>query len=348
MRISQWRSMAAAGIGITLALGAAACGSGGSSAGSDEGSKAKSIVAPLSGQLGDKSFMDSADRGFKRAEKDLGVNIKAIEASSNDAPAWERNLREAAKRSDIGLVATGGTVVASTLKKVAPAFPQQKFLIFDAPSQGSNSAGITYAQNEGAFLAGALAAYITKNPDKFPKAKGTMKVGLVAGVDIPVIRDFVVGFEQGVKTVDPNVQIDLRFTGDFVSPQKGYDTATAVFKDGADVVYQVAGPTGIGVLKAAKEAGRYGLGTDSNQNDLHPGFIAASVIKSVDNTVYQAIKDFTEGKLTMGETRVGNLANDGVGIEFDSSIVPAEIQQKINELKQQVVDGKITVATVLK
>ncbi|MFF4776412.1 BMP family protein [Microtetraspora fusca] len=340
--------VAAAGVGLTLALATAACGSEGTPAASGGKPAAKNMVAPLSGQLGDKSFMDSANRGFKRAETDLGVTVKVIEASTNDAPAWERNLREAAKRDDVGLVLTGGTVVASTLKKVSPAFPNQKFLIFDAPSQGPNSTGITYAQNEGAFLAGALAAYITKSPDKFPKAKGSMKVGLCAGMDIPVIRDFIVGFQQGVKTVDPNVTVDVRFTGDFVSPQKGFDTASAMFKDGADVVYQVAGPTGIGILKAAKEAGRYGIGTDSNQNDLHPGFIAASVIKSVDNTVYQAIKDFTDGKLTMGETRVGDLSNDGVSIEFDDAIVPADVQKQIGDLKQQVTDGKITVDTALK
>ena len=264
-----------------------------------------------------------------------------IPASTNDPPAWERNLREAAGQETVDLIVTGGTVVASTLEMVAPDFPDKPFLIFDAPSSGPNVTGITYAQNEGAFLAGALAALITKNPDKFPNATGSMKVGLVTGQDIPVIRDFIKGFESGVRYVDPAVAVDVRFTNDFVNPELGFETAGAVFDDGADVVYQVAGPTGLGILRAAEDRGRYGIGQDSNQNDLHPGFIAASAIKSVDNTVFQGISDALGGTLTMGETRVGNLANDGVDLEVDPAIVPPDIAAQIEDIKAKIVAGEV-------
>lgn len=330
---SYFRSAGSAlfvGISIASALGATAAKAGDFS-----------VWAPLSSPLGDKSFMDSANRGLLQAESELGVKLKVIPASANDPAAWGRNLREAAGNADVNLVVTGGTLMSSTLESIAPEFPNQKFVIFDAPSSAANVTGITYAQNEGAFLAGALAAYITTNPDKFPKAKGSKRVGLATGIDIPVIRDFIKGYESGVKYVDPSIVVDVRFTNDFGSPQKGFDIANAMFRDGADVIYQVAGPTGLGILKASAEFDRYGIGQDSNQNDLHPGHIAGSAIKHVDSTVFDAIKDASAGKLAMGETRIGNVANKGVDIEMDTTIVPADVVAKIDDIRGKIASGEI-------
>ncbi|MCU1557925.1 MAG: hypothetical protein JWN09_1920 [Microbacteriaceae bacterium] len=306
-----------------------------------------SISAPLSGQLGDKSFMDSANDGLTRAAKELGVKVKVVQAGADDAPAWERNLTEASSSGNYGLIVTGGTVVASTLKKVAKQFPNQKYLIFDSPSVGKNVTGISYAQNEGAFLVGALSALITDNPATFPRATGSKKIGVAGGMDIPVIRDFIVGFEQGAKAVDPNVTVDVRFINDFASAQKGYDVATAQFKDGADVVYQVAGAAGLGVLQAAEDSGRYAIGTDSDQNGIHPDSTPASAIKSVGNTVYNGIKSFQAGTLKFGTTIPGDIANSGVGIAFNDKLVPKDIQDKVDALRKQVVDGTIKVKSAL-
>jgi basic membrane protein A len=305
------------------------------------------IAAPLSGQLGDKSFMDSANEGFQRADKDLGVNIKVIEASGDDAPAWERNLTEASASGNYPLIITGGTVVASTLKKVAPQFPEQKYLIFDSPSVGPNTTGISYKQNEGAFLVGALAGLITTNPSAFPRATGSKKIGLVGGMDIPVIRDFIVGYEQGAKSIDPSITVDVRFIGDFQSAQKAYDLTTAIYKAGADVVYQVAGAAGLGILQAGADSGRYAIGTDSDQNYLHPDSTPASAIKAVGKTCYDAIQAFLAGKLEMGTTITGNIANGGVDIAFNDKLVPKAIQDQLNAQRQKVIAGTIKVDTVL-
>jgi basic membrane protein A len=299
------------------------------------------IYAPISGDLGDKSFMDSANRGLIMARDVLGAEVRVIPASTNDPPAWERNLREAARNRNVDLIVTGGTVVASTLEELAPDYPNRPFLIFDSVSVGPNVAGIVYKQNEGAFLAGCLAALITKNPDLFPKAKGTNIVGMCTGMDIPVIRDFATGFEDGVRYIDPTITIDMRFTNDFVNAQRGYEYATAMFNDGCDVVYQVAGPASLGVLRAAADANRYGIGQDSNQNDLHPGFIAASAIKAVGQTVFAAISAFKEGNLILGETIIGNIANKGVDLELDTSIVPESIARQLEEIKAKVASGEI-------
>jgi len=337
--------LTAAALVATAAVALVGC----SATPSDDGdsSDAVSITAPLSGQLGDKSFMDSANEGLTRAADELGVSVKVVEAGADDAPAWERNLTEAAASGDNDLIVTGGTVVASTLEKVAAQFPDQPFLIFDSESVGDNVTGISYAQNEGAFLVGALAALITSNPDQFPRATGSGRIGVAGGMDIPVIQDFIVGFTQGAKAVDPDIVVDVRFINDFASAQKGYDVATAMFNDGADVVYQVAGAAGLGVLQAGEDSGRYAIGTDSDQNDIHPDSTPASALKNVGNTVYDGIKAFLDDDLELGTTIVGDISNDGVGIVFNDALVPAAIQDQVEALRQQVVDGEITVDTAL-
>lgn len=335
-------------LATVVSLTLAACGGSDEDAGSgDGGKKTVNISAPLSGQLGDKSFMDSANEGLERAATDFGVKVKVIEAGADDAPAWERNLTEASASGDNDLIVTGGTVMASTLKKVAAQFPDQKYLIFDSPSVGDNVTGISYAQNEGAFLVGALAALVTTNPDAFPRATGSGKIGLVGGMDIPVIRDFAVGYEQGAKAVDPSIEVDLRFVGDFESAQGAYDLATAMYNDGSDVVYQVAGAAGLGVLKAGEESGRYAIGTDSDQNGLQPESTVASALKAVGTTVHLAIENFLDDKLEMGTTINGVIDNDGVGIVFNEKLVPAEIQKQVDDLRQKVIAGEITVDSAL-
>jgi basic membrane protein A len=338
---------AALATATVLALGA--CSSGSTSADSTSTASASdvTIAAPLSGQLGDKSFMDSANAGLQKAADELGVSVKVIEAGADDAPAWERNLTEASASGENDLIVTGGTVIASTLEKVAAQFPDQKYLIFDSESVGPNVTGISYAQNEGAFLVGALAALITTNPDQFPRATGSGKIGVAGGMDIPVIQDFIVGFTQGAKAVDPDIQVDVRFINDFASAQKGYDIAMAQFNDGADVVYQVAGAAGLGVLQAGEDSGRYAIGTDSDQNGIHPDSTPASAIKSVDNTVFDAIQSFLNGDLEMGTTIVGDIENDGVGIAFNDDLVPSAIQDQVDALRQKVIDGSITVDSAL-
>ena len=303
------------------------------------------VYAPLSGELGDESFMDSANRGLEWAQEELDCEVKVIPASTDDPQAWDRNLREAAQNPDVDLVVTGGTVVATTLEEIAPDFPDKPFLIFDAESNGDNVTGISYKQNEGAFLAGALAALITKNPDQFPNATGSNTVAIVGGEDIPVGRDFMAGFEDGAKYIDPNITVDSRFAGSFTDPQKGYDTAMAAINDGADVVYQCAGPAGLGVLKAAAESGRYGLGSDSNQNHLKEGYITARVIKAVDQTVFDAVKQAKEGKLEAGVTIMGDVSNGGMNLEMDEEMVPEEFRQQIEDIKEKIASGEITPAS---
>ena len=247
-----------------------------------------SIAAVLSGPLGDLSFMDSANVGFKKIKAVLGIPVRVVEASASDAPAWERNLTQVSSSGSYDLIITGSTQISSILKKVAAQFPKQKYVIFDSASVGPNVTGISFAQNEGAFLAGALAGLVTENPKIFPRAQGSKKVGVIGGKDIPVIRDFIVGFEQGAKLVDPEIAVDVRFTDDFGNAQKGFDVATAMFNSGVDVIYQVAGGSGVGILQAGQNSGRYTIETDSDQSFLQPESVVGSALKNVGAAVFNA------------------------------------------------------------
>jgi basic membrane protein A len=338
------RSLALVASALAVTVTLAGCGGGPASA---PGDQTLSVAAPLSGMLGDKSFIDSANDGLTRAEHDLGVKVKVIQAGTNDTSAWERNLTDASASGSYKLIVTGGTIVASTLEKVAKQFPQQQYLIFDANSTLPNVHGITYAQNESSFLAGALAAIITTHPQQFPRAKGTKKIAFAGGQDVPVINDFAVGYQQGAKAIDPSVQVDIRYVNDFSNAQKGYDTASAQLRDGADVVYQVSAAAGLGVLQAAEDAGRYSIGSDADQSGLHPDSVAASGIKAVGDTVYQAIEQFQKGSLTPGETTNADMAAGGVGLVLNKALVPADVSSRLDGLKQQIVDKKITVDTTL-
>lgn len=339
------RLLTGVAIGAAALLALTACsGSPDSTDGSaPPADKTVKIAAPMSGPLGDKSFMDSAMEGFDRAMADFNVEVQFIQAGSSDAPAWERNLTEASASGENALIVTGTTQISSTLEKVAAQFPDQQYLLLDSGSVAPNVSGVSFAQNESAFLAGVLAALVTTNPQDFPKATGSKKVGITAGMDIPVIQDYILGFTQGVKAVDPSIQIDVRFTDDFGNAQKGYDIASAQFADGADVIYQVAGGSGLGVLQAGVDAGRYAIGNDSDQNAVHPEIVLASALKNVGNAAYAGIASFLKGELKPGSSVVVDLSDDGVGLTLNDALVPASYSSKIDDFRQQVVDGAIVV-----
>jgi basic membrane protein A len=306
-----------------------------------------SVAAVLSGPLGDLSFMDSANVGFRKIKTDLGVPVRVVEGSASDAPGWERNLTQISSSGRYDLIITGSTQISSILKKVAAQFPKQKYVIFDSTSVGPNVTGISFAQNEGAFLAGALAGLVTKNPSLFPRAKGGNKVGVIGGKDIPVIRDFIVGFEQGAKLVDPKIVVDIRFTDDFGNAQKGFDVATAMYNDGADVIYQVAGGSGVGILQAGESSGRYSIGTDTDQSYLQPESVVGSALKNVGAAVFNAADAFAKGNLVEGVTIRSDLKSDGVGFVINDRITPASIAGQLEAYRQMVVSGKAVVETVL-
>jgi basic membrane protein A and related proteins len=343
-------------LGIALLAAAsvtlAACGSSSSTSSSTAGGSggagaSKPTVANVvNGPLGDQGFFDDAARGMKQLESS-GFKTQVIQSDANNPAQWKSNLESVAGKWDIVIVGT--TQMHDILNADAPKYPKQKFIIYDDVVKQPNVASIVYKQNEGSYVAGVLAGLVTTNKDKFPMATGSKTVGLVGGMDIPVINDFVVGFKKGVEVVDPSVQVKVSYVGNFTDSNKGYDQAKLMYDQGADVVFQVAGGAGIGVLKAAAAAKRYAIGVDSNQNAIQPGYILASMLKNIGDSLVLAVNDSAAGKLKYGETTQYGIANKGVGLDFGNNkdIVPADIKAKVDDFANQVATGKVQVPTVL-
>jgi basic membrane protein A len=327
-----------------LALGLSACsGSSGGTSTTSAGGGKLSVALAVNGALGDQGFFDDAQRGMVQLKKE-GHKTQTLQADVNNPAQWKSNL-ESVSTGSWSLAVAGTSQMTDIMTATAKKFPAQKFIIFDTVVNAPNVASITYKQNEGSFLAGVLAAYAATDKSSFPLSSGSKTVGVVGGMDIPVINDFVVGFKAGVKAVDSSIKVEVSYVGSFSDSAKGYDQAKAMYADGADVVFQAAGGSGIGVLQAAKDANKYAIGVDQNQNALQPGHVLASMLKHVGNSLVLAVDAAQAGKLKYGKTTSYGLANDGVGLDFDnnSGIVPDAIVKKIDALKQEVIDGKLTV-----
>jgi basic membrane protein A and related proteins len=224
---------------------------------------------------------------------------------------------------------------ASAIEKIAKEFPKLQFAIIDDVVKLPNVQSIVFKEQEGSFIVGLMAASASK----------TGKVGFVGGMDIPLIRKFQCGYEQGAKYANPKAEVFANMTGTtgaaWNDPARGGELAKAQFSKGADVVFAAAGGTGMGVYQAAKDSGKLAIGVDSNQNHLQPGTMLTSMLKRVDVAVYNVSKKFTPGMTVLG------LKEDGVGYAMDSnnaSLVTADMKKKAEAAKADIISGKIKVA----
>jgi basic membrane protein A len=320
-----------------------ACGSGSNGTG---GSKSIRAALVLPGPLGDKGFFDSAAGGLQRMHDQLGAQTKVLQSDSKNPSDWLQNLQSVSGQN-YDLVITGAQPMRDNLSQVAKASPNQKFLYFDDVVKQPNVASIVYKQNEGSFLAGVLAGQVTTDSKAFPLSKKSKKIGFVGGMDIRLINDFLVGFKTGVATIDPGIEVMTSYTGTFSDPQKGFAQAQTMFDQGADLVYAVAGRSGLGVLKAAQGANRYSIGVDSNQNGLYPGHVLASVVKHVDNSLFDLANNYKQGSLVTGKTYTYGLSNNGIGLVLDQKDVPSSVAGKIDLAQAKVANGQIKVPSAL-
>ncbi|WP_167434323.1 BMP family lipoprotein [Mesorhizobium helmanticense] len=305
-----------------------------------------SAVYVMSDNLGDMGFNDNAATGFARAEKD-GVRTRLLQASPSDPQLWRQNLEAVSNSGEWSIIFTGPNM-HDNLAAVAPQHPEQKYVFFDDQLDLPNVLSVKYAQNEGSYLAGALAAIAATDKADFPLSSGEPKIAVVAGMDLPVIQDFIVGFKQGAKTVVPNIEVQVIFIGNFNDAQKAYDLTKTAIENGANVVYNVAGPAGLGILKGAADAKKYAIGVDSDQNGLHPENVIASMLKQIGNSIYDSIGQVRDGKAEFGKLKIYGLANDGVGLVYNDALVPASVKAKIDEAKAKVVSGELKVETAFK
>lgn len=285
-----------------------------------------------SGGRGDKSFNDSAFNGTELAKKDVDVEIKTIETKS--AKDYEQNLTGMADACDV--VFAIGNNQKDALTAVAAKYPRVKFAIVDAVVDQDNVRSLVFSEEQGSFLAGYLAGLTTK----------TQKVGFVGGEQMPLIKKFEVGYEAGAKTSNPKVEfLPAKYTDSWDDIDKGKAAADVLFNGGADIVYHASGRCGIGVIKSAKEHGKFAIGVDSDQDDVEKGTVLTSMIKHVDQAVYQTIKDVATDSFTPGK-KVYDLKSNGVGLSemrFTKKLIPKDAMTKVNKVADEIKKGSLKV-----
>lgn len=293
------------------------------------------LIYDIGGKF-DKSFNEGAFHGAERFKQETGIDFRDFEIS-NDAQR-EQAMRKFARDGFSPILAVGFSQ-ADAMTKVAAEFPKTHFTIVDSVVKQPNVESIVFKEQEGSFLVGMLAAEASK----------TGKVGFVGGMDIPLIRRFACGYVQGVKYANPKAEVFQNMTGTtgdaWKDPVKGGELAKSQIDRGADVVYHAAGATGIGVLRAAADAGKLGIGVDSNQNGLFPGKVLTSMLKRVDNAVFKTFSDAKSGTWNPGVTVLG-LKEEGIAYALDDNnklLVTPEMKAAAEKATKDIVEGKIEV-----
>ncbi len=303
------------------------------------------IVFDLGGR-GDKSFNDGAYLGAERAEKELGVRVRFVEpGEGSDREAGLRLL--AAEGMD--LVIGVGFIFTDDLTQLAKEYPNTNFGGVDysvgQDKDGkvilppANLAALKFREEQGSFLVGAIAALAGKSK----------KVGFVGGMNFPLIHKFEMGYSAGVKAVCPDCEVLSQYAGvtpeAFRNPGKGKELALSQYQQGVTVIFHASGSTGLGVFEAARQTGKLAIGVDADQYKEAPGYVLTSMVKRVDNAVFDAIKRVKEKRFKGGIYQYG-LAEDGVGYVYDTNnekLIPAAVRARVEALKQEIIAGRISV-----
>jgi basic membrane protein A len=305
----------------------------------------------LAGMLGDLSYNDKLKEGTDRAVADFGVQVRLLEARGT--ADYEGNLI-AAIAAGYDLVIVQGSAFIDMLAQQAALHPNRMFAITDAIMNPipPNVTCAAFAPNEGQFLVGAVMAMLSSRTE-IPGITGEKRVGWISGIETPNIRDFWAGFQQGVHYIDPEIQILQAFAGSFSDPVRGKELALAQFEQGVSVIAQVASRTGLGIIEAAAETGRFAIGVDSDQDSIAPGHVVTSMLKHIDQAVYAVIEAAVNGTFQGGGFTYMDLAAGGIGLtdfsvfraHIGEELFPQDIVDKAEELAQRIINGDIVVNT---
>ncbi|MGW6566034.1 BMP family lipoprotein [Streptomyces sp. NPDC054975] len=338
--------VSASAVTAALALTATACGESSTESGSDSGTIKVGMAYDVGGR-GDNSFNDSAARGLDKAKADLGVETKELTAKTGETPADREQRLASLAEGGFNPVIGVGFAYKDAIDKVAAKYPKTTFGLVDSVSEAKNVDSIVFTEEQGSYLAGVAAALKSKDG----------KIGFIGGVDIPLIKKFAAGFQQGVKDTKPNASVQIQYlsTGTdmsgFGAPDKGKAAAKGMLDKGIDVIYAAAGGSGAGAIEAvAAKPGTWAIGVDSDQAkdpalSKYAGSILTSVVKNVDTGVFELVKSVKDGKPMTG-THVYSLAENGVSLTTTGDHLK-DIQAQLDEAKKKIVDGQIKVNTTL-
>ncbi|WP_458701037.1 BMP family protein [Sulfurospirillum sp. 1307] len=293
------------------------------------------VVFDMGGKF-DKSFNEGVYNGVEKFKKEFGINYKSFEVTN--PTQREQAIKKMAQRGANPILGIG-FAQGPAIEKVSKKYPNINFGIIDMVVNQPNVQSIVFNEHEGSFIVGMLAAMASK----------TQKVGFIGGMDIPLIRKFQCGYEQGAKYVNPKIEVIKNMTGSTPSawndPSKGGELAKGQFDRGVDVVFAAAGGTGIGVYQAAKDSGKLAIGVDSNQNYLQPGTMLTSMVKRVDVAAYNLFKEAKDGKFKPGIKALG-LKENGVDWAYDKynkDLITDEMKKAVEKAKADIISGKIKV-----
>jgi basic membrane protein A len=297
------------------------------------------IVFDIGGK-DDRSFNTAANLGMLRAKKDMPILLRDVEPG--DPTSIEPALRAFAQYG-YNLIAGVGFVQGPIITQIAADYPALHFVVIDSASDLPNVASLLFREHEGSFLVGMIAAYQSK----------TGILGFVGGMDIPLIHKFATGYEEGARYVNPKIRIIRNYVGitdtAWNNPGKGRELANSQYEQGADIIFQAAGNSGLGVFDAAEAYGKYAIGVDANQNWIKPGYILTSMLKRVENAVYSIVREEVEGQFK-GGIHIYGLENDGVDYaldEFNRHLIPAEVIEKVEQAKRDIISGRIRVTDAM-
>jgi basic membrane protein A len=305
------------------------------------------IVFDIGGK-DDRSFNAAAWEGVRRAAHDFPIVLRDVEPG--DPTSIEPAMRAFAERG-YELIIGVGFAQAPIMEQVAKDYPGISFAIIDGDSKLPNVASLKFKEHQGSYLVGIIAA----------RTSHTGTLGFLGGMDIPLIHKFAVGYEEGARSVNPNVRVIANYIGvtdaAWNDPVKGKELARSQIDKGADVIFTAAGNSGLGAFDAVEQAGkdergrarRFVIGVDANQNWVKPGFVLTSMVKRVDNAVYQMVQDKVNGKFQGGLHEYG-LENEGVGYamdQYNNDLLTPEVKQEAEAAKQKIISGQIQVTDAM-
>ena len=314
------------------------------------------VVSILNGNLGDRSFFDSAEAGLRELAANGVINYRTIELGGADAdqPRWRSTLIDVSESGEFDVVVVGTWQMNEFLEEIAPQFPDQKYIIYDSVVNAPNVLSLNYRQNDMGFIIGAFAAALTTETD-FPNINPDPVIGFVGGEDGPVINDFLVGYIEGALSVNPDIRVDTRYVASFVDPAGARELAHAmIVQNNVDIIWGVAGLSGNGAAEAAFENNAWFIGVDSDQEATFVGAQAAladitltSGLKNIGESLVWAFTELAEGRTHWGQEIWLGLDMNGVGIVTDKNFAttPEGVQRITLEALENVTNGSISVGS---
>lgn len=341
-RIGAVAMVAALGGGILAGCGSAPASTASSSSAASKAASYKVGLVTDTGGLNDHGFNHLAYMGLLQAKKQLGVTTSVVQ--SQTASDYVPYLTNYAKQG-YNLVIAVGFLMQQAVQQVSKEYPHTKFMIIDDQVNAPNVTSSLFDTQQCGYLVGELAGLVQKQR-ALPGINQYNTLGVVGGMSIPPVNTYIAGFYAGVHAVDPSAKIILKYTNDFNNPNNGQSYAQSEIASHADIIFQVAGGSGLGAITAAKQNHVYAIGVDANQNYLAPSTVITSAEKGIQVATYDTIKAGYKGTLKSG-VQTFSLSNNGVGMAKPISAIPHSIVKQVLASEQQIIAGKVVPPTTI-